>query len=139
MDRFLETGSGSLTQATKLLARKAMAAPAASCDDSMISPSQDNLRDVCACPRRIPTSGYRRFPEPACGQVCRGGHREFMFAMTWEESQEKTVVNKQITDQEFPAEENIMKKVYQPYRSGWTVQIKPKPLPGSGESRHAWV
>lgn len=134
MDRFLETGSGSLTQATKLLARKAMAAPAASCDDSMISTSQDNLRDVL-----IPTSGYRRFPEPGCGQVRGRGHREFMFRMTWEESQEKTVVNKQITDQEFPAEENIMKKVCQPYRSGWTVQIKPKPLPGSGESHHAWV
>ena len=36
-------------------------------------------------------------------------------------AREKTVVNKQITDQEFPAEASVMKKVYQPYRRGWTV------------------
>lgn len=57
--------------------------------------------------------------------------------MTWEESQEKTVANKQITEQEFPAEVSAVEKVHQPYQKGWTVQIKP--LPGLGESHHAWA
>lgn len=54
MDRFLETSSGSLTQVTKLLARKAMMAPAASCDDSMISTTQDNPRDGLIFPQEDP-------------------------------------------------------------------------------------
>lgn len=115
--RFLEENqfgpvSGNWSR-TKLLARKAMTVPAFSCDGSMISTTQDNPRDGLILPLEDPIIWLQMLSR-ARMQTSMGGHRKFMLGMTWEKSQEKTVVNKQITDQEFPAEASVMKKVYQP-------------------------
>lgn len=96
---------------TKLLARKAMMVPASSCDGSMISTTQDNPRDGLILPLEDPIVWLQMLSR-ARMQTVWGGHRKFMLGMTWEESQEKTVVNKQITDQEFPAEASALEKVY---------------------------
>lgn len=89
MDQFLESASGSLTQATKLLVRKAVTATTASCDGITVSTPQGNPRHGL-----IPLHEDPNIPQqmlPRSGMQTSTGARELMFRMTWEESREKTV------------------------------------------------
>lgn len=69
------------------------------------------------------------------------GAQELMFRMAGEESQEKTVASKPVSEEEFPAVASAVEQINHPYQRGWTVQIKPFPgsecAPGLND-KEAW-